>query len=107
MIDSKIMWTEAKGISKHLSEETWENHEHLNLRKKRSGPRFEIGNSAVRRCVPQPTAMFSHFIATLAFHSLPSDYKYKQEQVPCTTTISKKQLELLLTFIRPFTQFYC
>lgn len=87
MLDSKIMWKEAKGISKHLSEGIWENHKHLNLRKKLSGPRFEIGSSAVGRCVPQPTAMFSYFVATLAFRSLPSEYK--QEQVPCTTTISK------------------
>ena len=53
------MWKEANGISKHLLEGTWEIHEHLNLGKNLSGLRFEIRSSAVWRCVPQPTAMFS------------------------------------------------
>jgi len=83
----KNMWKEANDISKHLLEGTWVNHEHINLGKNRSGPRFEIGSSAVWRCVPQPTAMFTYFVVTLALHSLPSEEK--QEQVPCITTIPK------------------
>jgi hypothetical protein len=58
------VWKEANGITKHLPKETWESYEHLNLGKNRSGPRFELGSSAVR-CVPQPTAMFSFFVFKL------------------------------------------
>jgi len=41
------MWKEENGICKYLPEGTWENHEHLNLGKNLSGPRFGIGNSGV------------------------------------------------------------
>ena len=100
------MWKEANGISKHLPEGTWEKHEHLNLGNNHSGPRFEIGSSAVRRCVPQPTAIFSYFVVTLALHSLPSESKGKS-RYRALQPYQKKLLELLLTFIRHFTQFYC
>lgn len=69
------MWKEANGISKHLPEGTWEKHEHLNLGNNHSGPRFEIGSSAVRRCVPQPTAIFSYFVVTLALIVFPQRVK--------------------------------
>jgi hypothetical protein len=99
------MWKEANGISKHLPEGTWGNHEHLSLGKNRSGPRFEIGSSVVRRCVPQLTAMFSYFVVTLALHILPSESKSKSRYRVLQPL--QKQLELLLTFIRSFSQFYC
>jgi hypothetical protein len=98
---------EANDISKHLPEGTWENYEHLKLGNNRSGPRFELGSSAVL-CVPQPTAMFSYFVFKLYhFIVFPQAKSKGRYSVLQPFQKKKKRMELLLTLIRTFTQFYC